>query len=111
MGPLSHSRDMGHRSECVRGLLRNDRDHLLFFPCRGESGSGAYELGYSDYRCCHLLRGGLLFDVREESLSGARGRDRAVPDLIRLGLNVLRSLWRLAPLYNPFPSDPLHERS
>lgn len=75
---------MGYRSQCIRGLLRNDRDHFLFFPCRGESGSGAHELGDFNYGRRHLLRGCILCHVREESVSGACGRGCAVPDLIEL---------------------------
>ena len=73
---------MGHRTERIRGLLRDDRDHLLLLSLNCEPGSGAYELGVLDYGRDHLFCGRLLSDLCEEGVQGSCGGDCAVPDVI-----------------------------
>ena len=75
---------MGHRTERIRGLLRDDRDHLLLLSFNREPGSGAYELGVLDYGRDRLFCGRLLSDLCEEGVQGSCGGDCAVPDIIEL---------------------------
>lgn len=73
---------MGHRTERIRGLLRDGRDHLLLLSFNRGPGSCAYELGVLDYGRYCLCSSWLLSDLCEEGVQGSCGGDCAVPDII-----------------------------